>query len=175
ELLMRQPGIVGLHTLTTLNAMHYAYRTTADANLRMLLMLQGASFLPMFLEAMKARGKVSDVKIDELSQREEKAEFTVQDVYAELSRNKQTAASTAISVLKRDPHSAKELMDAGRLLIFLKGTDSHDYKFSSSVMEDAQFISPEWRDRFLAASLFWLKGSGAADSPIVKRTRAALM
>jgi hypothetical protein len=28
ELLMRQPGIVGLHTLTTLNALHYAARAT---------------------------------------------------------------------------------------------------------------------------------------------------
>src|SRR5262249_50092004 len=34
ELLMRQPGIVGLHTLTTLNALHYAYRTTGDGELR---------------------------------------------------------------------------------------------------------------------------------------------
>jgi hypothetical protein len=174
ELLMRQPGIVGLHTLTTLNAMHYCARTTADANLRLLLTLQSASFLPMFREAMKARGKVGDAKIDELSPREERAEFTVQNVYEELSRDKSRAASTALSVLKRDPNNAKELIDAGRLLIFLKGTDSHDYKFSSSVMEDAAFISPKWRDRFLAASLFWLKGSGSPDSPLVKRTRAAL-
>ncbi len=35
-------------------------------------------------------------------------------------------------------------------------------------------LSPEWRDRFLAGSLFWLKGSGAPDAPVVKRTRAAL-
>lgn len=174
ELLMRQPGIVGLHTLTTLNAIHYAHRTTNDAHLRTLLLLQAASFLPMFREAMKGRGKVGDVKIDELSPREDRAEFTVEQVYAELSRDKAKAASTALSVLKRDPNSEKELLDTGRLLIFLKGTDSHDYKFSASVMEDARFISPEWRDRFLAASLFWLKGSETPDSPLVKRTRAAL-
>src|SRR5262249_18240297 len=29
ELLMRQPGIVGLHTLTSLNALHFAYQTTS--------------------------------------------------------------------------------------------------------------------------------------------------
>jgi hypothetical protein len=174
ELLMRQPGIVGLHTLTTLNAMHYAARTTGDANLRNLLLLQAASFLPMFREAMKARGKVGDAKIDELHVRDEDKEFTVRDVYAELSRNKQVAAQTALTVLKADRNKAKELIDEGRRLIFLKGTDSHDYKFSSSVMEDAGLIAPEWRDRFLAASVFWLKGSDAPDSPLVKRTRAAL-
>ncbi len=42
-------------------------------------------------------------------------------------------------------------------------------------MEDYAHIAPAWRDKFLAASLFWLKGSGDADSPVVKRTRAALV
>jgi hypothetical protein len=174
ELLMRQPGIVGLHTLTTLNAMHYAHRATGDANLRPLLLLQAAAFLPMFREAMKSRGKVGDAKIDELAERQQSREFTVRDVYAELGRSKETAASTALTLLRADRSAAKELIDEGRRLIFLKGTDSHDYKFSSSVMEDAAYISPEWRDRFLAASLFWLKGSDAPDAPVVKRTRAAL-
>jgi hypothetical protein len=79
-----------------------------------------------------------------------------------------------ITVLSSNPFAAKELIDAGRLLVFLKGTDSHDYKFSSAVMEDAMHVSPAWRNHFLAASVFWLKGSGSADSPLVKRTRAAL-
>ena len=34
ELLMRQPGIVGLHTLTTANALHYAYQTSAVGTTR---------------------------------------------------------------------------------------------------------------------------------------------
>jgi hypothetical protein len=42
------------------------------------------------------------------------------------------------------------------------------------VLEDAAYIAPAWRDRFLAASLFWMKGAGAPDSPLVKRTHAAL-
>ena len=103
ELLMRQPGIVGLHTLTTLNALHYAARTTGDANLAQLLLLQAASFLPLFRDAMKARGKVGDAKIDELHAREEDAEFKVRDVFAELSQDKALAASTALTVLKGDP------------------------------------------------------------------------
>jgi hypothetical protein len=174
EMLMRQPGIVSLHTLTTLNAMHYAHRATGNAELRQLLLLQAAAFLPMFRDAMKARGKVGEAKIDELHVREEDKEFTVRDVYSELSRNKEVAASTAFTVLKAEKSAAKALTDEGRRLIFLKGTDSHDYKFSSSVMEDAAYISPEWRNHFLAASVFWLKGSDAPDSPLVKRTRAAL-
>lgn len=174
ELLMRQPGIVGLHTLTTLNALHYCSRTTSDASLRQLLLLQGTSFLPMFRDAMKARGKLADVKIDELSGREADKVFSASDVFDELGRDKLKAANTALSMLKGGRGGAKELTDEGRRLIFLKGTDSHDYKFSSAVLEDAALVSPEWRDRFLAASVFWMKPSDAPDSPLVKRTRAAL-
>lgn len=174
ELLMRQPGIVGLHTLTTMNALHYAHRTAGDADLRTFLLLQAASFLPMFRDAMKARGKLGDLKIDEFRTREGDAGVTVRDVYAELGRNKEAAARTALAVLTADHTKAKDLIDEGRRLIFLKGTDAHDYKFSSAVMEDAALIAPEWRDRFLAASVFWLKGADAPDAPLVNRTRAAL-
>ncbi|MCS6863486.1 MAG: twin-arginine translocation signal domain-containing protein [Gemmataceae bacterium] len=174
ELLMRQPGIVSLHTLTTLNAIHYAYRTCAEAKLRHWLILQAASFLPMFRETMKARGKMADSKIDELQPLDTPTPPSVDDIYAELSRDKMKAATMAMGLLKADAANAKALTDRGRFLIFLKGTDSHDYKFSSAVMEDAEFIAPAWRDRFYAASLYWLKGSKAPDSPLVQRTRAAL-
>src|SRR5262249_33203341 len=52
ELLMRQPGIVGLHCVTTVNALHYAYQATGNDETRRLMLLQAAAFLPMFREAM---------------------------------------------------------------------------------------------------------------------------
>lgn len=176
ELLMRQPGIVALHTLTTLNALHYAYETTADGETRKLLLLQGAAFLPLFREAMKGRGKVGDAKIDTLGAEvpDDPIPVKFEDIYPTLSKDKMSAARMAADYLRGNPGGARELVDAGRLLIFLKGTDSHDYKFSSAVMEDYAHISQPWRDKFLAASLFWLKGSAGPDSPVVKRTRAAL-
>jgi hypothetical protein len=42
------------------------------------------------------------------------------------------------------------------------------------VLEDYAHVSPAWRDRYLAASVYWLKGSGDRDSRLVERTRAAL-
>ena len=96
------------------------------------------------------------------------------EIFAMLSKDKLSAARMAIGFLKAGPASEREVIDAGRHLIFLKGTDAHDYKFSTAVMEDYAHIAPRWRTEFLAASLFWMKGSGAADSPLVKRTRAAL-
>lgn len=172
ELLMRQPGIVALHTLTTLNALHYAYETSAVDETRRLALLQAAAFVPLFRDAMKARGKVGDAKIDDLAPAEKSAE--VGEVFSTLSKDKPAATRMALRFLKAGPEASRELVDAGRLLVFLKGTDSHDYKFSSAVMEDYSHLSPAWRDRFLAASLFWLKGSAGPDAPLVKRTRAAL-
>jgi hypothetical protein len=65
-------------------------------------------------------------------------------------------------------------MAAGRRLVFTKGRDSHDYKFSSAALEDYFHTSPTLRDRFLATSMFFLRGSGDANSPLVQRTQAAL-
>ena len=57
--------------------------------------------------------------------------------------------------------------------MFLKGNDAHDYKFSSAVLEDYFDLSPQWRDRYLAAAMFYLPGSGAPDNALVQRIRAA--
>ena len=69
--------------------------------------------------------------------------------------------------------SPQAFTDAAQRLVYLKGTDSHDYKFSSAIIEDCRTISPAFRNRFLAASVFWLKGSGEPESPLVARSRAA--
>jgi hypothetical protein len=61
-----------------------------------------------------------------------------------------------------------------RRLVFLKGSNSHDYKFSSAVLEDYAHLGPAWRDRYLAASVFLLRGTGAKDNALIARTRAAL-
>ena len=35
-------------------------------------------------------------------------------------------------------------------------------------------MAPQWRNRFLAASVFNLKGTGDQDNELVQRTRSAL-
>ncbi|HMJ90368.1 MAG TPA: hypothetical protein VK530_11155, partial [Candidatus Acidoferrum sp.] len=96
----------------------------------------------------------------------------VEEIFADISTDKLTAAKKILSYLKKNP-DPKPLADAARRLIFLKGRDSHDYKFSSAVLEDCAFMRPEWRNRYLAASVFNLKGSGDKDNGLVQRTRAA--
>ena len=171
ELLVRQPGIVALHSLTTLNALRYAFDAAADDGLRRTLLLQAAAFVPLFRDALPARGKLGDARIDRLGGGGPAA---LEAVFATLSKDKPAAAGLAADYLRADPAGAGELIATARRLVFLKGTDSHDYKFSAAVTEDYHRLSPAVRDQFLAASVCWLKGSAGPDAPLVGRVRAAL-
>jgi hypothetical protein len=59
-------------------------------------------------------------------------------------------------------------------LIFSKGRDSHDYKFSSAALEDFYHTTPAWRSRFLAMGAFYLKGANDANNNLIQRAQAAL-
>ncbi len=174
ELLMRQPGIVGLHPLTTANAMHYCFQTCGEERTRRLLLLQCASFLPLFREAMKNRGEVAETRIDLLESSALPRETPTPDwVFADVGRDRAAAAAKTLAYLNSGGN-ARALVDTARLLVFLKGNDSHDYKFSSAVLEDYRHLSAAFRHRFLAASTYWFRGSTAPDNAFVSRIREAL-
>src|SRR5437773_6761782 len=171
ELLMREPGIRSLHAVTCTNALHFEWQHCGSEETRKLLLLQSAAFLPLF------RGNRPDegARIDQLEQTPLKATgaAAIEEIFADLTNDRLLAARKILAYLKVNPQP-NDLIDAERVLIFLKGRDAHDYKFSSAVLEDYRHVSPVWRDRYLAASAFNLRGSGAADNQLVRRTRAAL-
>lgn len=173
ELLMRAPGIASLHAVTFTNALHYAFRHCDDEETRKLLLLQNAAFIPLY-----RGGRKEGVRIDEMEPGTLKSSGAdaVQEIFADVSGDKarKLAAAQKILAYLKDNPDPRPLADAARRLIFLKGRDSHDYKFSSAVLEDYETLHPKWRDRFLAASVFNLRGSGDRDNDLVKRTRAAL-
>ena len=175
ELLMRQPGIVALHAMTSSNALRYEFQATKSDDTRRMLFLQNVAFLPLFRGAMAGRGKVGDARLDKLEAAplQSTGPESLGEILADISRNRSAAAGKFLSYMKDHPEP-KEFIDAARLLIFLKGTNAHDYKFSAAVLEDYLHVSPEWRARFLASSVFNLRGSGDAENRLVKRTRDAL-
>lgn len=175
EILMRRPGIIGLHAMTTANAMHYLAQTCGDDETRRWVLLQCASFLPLFREAsVRRNGPSNDVLVDRLEPLPvASAENAVADICHDISRDRLSAARKVLSYVRNNPNP-QPLIDATRLLIFAKGNDAHDYKFSSAVLEDFYHVSPEWRDRFLAASVFNLTGSDERDNSLMQRARSAL-
>jgi hypothetical protein len=170
ELLMRKTNILTLHSVTSSNALRFAFDTCADRNTRLMLLLQNAAFLPLFREAV---GKMGTVQVDQFEPAGGEGKIAVEDLFAEASHNRMSAAQKTLAYLEQT-HNPEDLMHAARRLVFLKGTDAHDYKFSSAVLEDYYRVSPGWRNRYLAASMFYLPGSGAKDNELVTRIRAAL-
>jgi hypothetical protein len=177
ELLMRQPGIVALHAVTTSNALHFAYQTSANDETRRLMMLQNAAFLSMFRAAMGGRGDVKDLTVDDLAgENGESSNASTDAIFQELGHDPMSAARKTLALLKRNKAgeaTAEQMLDAARLLVFLKGDDAHDYKFSSAIFEDYYHVSPEWRNKYLAMNMFKLRNALDDDNSLVQRTRAA--
>jgi hypothetical protein len=175
ELIMRQPGIIGIHCVTSTNALHFAYQTTTSDETRRLLMLQSAAFLPMFHQFM-ARGNLADVRIDKLEKATTKAEppQLIEEVFTDVSKDPLLAARKTLALLDGQPERFPALVTAAERLIFSKGRDSHDYKFSSAALEDYFHVSSPLRARYAASSLFNLKGTGSPDNDLIQRVRGAL-
>jgi hypothetical protein len=167
EMTMRRPNILSLHAVTTANALHFAFRTCRNDNTRRMLLLQAASFIPLF----RGGGKLNGEQLDALEPKSDAHDLDA--IFAQIGADKIGAARSALSYL-RQAGDAKPFIDMARKLIFLKGNNAHDYKFSSAVLEDYSHIASPWRERYLAASVFLLKGTTAAENGLVKRTRAAL-
>lgn len=171
ELLMRAPGIVSLHAMTFTNAIHYAWNRVASDETRRLLLLQNAAFLPLYRRGQGERG----VKIDALEplKPDAKGEEAVAEIFADIGKDRLLAARKVLGYLQDEPRT-QAITDAARRLVFLKGTNSHDYKFSSAVLEDHEHLSQPWRDRLLAASVFHFRSSEEKDNALVERIRSAL-
>jgi len=171
ELVMRSPGILSLHAITFTNAVHYEWQHVRDEQTRRLLFLQNCAFLPLFRNAKSEKGD----KVDELTPLapSESGDKALNEIFADIGKNTPTAARKVIGYLDGggDP---RLFSDAARRLIFAKGRDAHDYKFSSAVLEDYRFIPRDLASRYLAASVFNLKGSTASDNKLIERIRSAL-
>jgi hypothetical protein len=93
ELLMQQPGIVGLHCVTSTNALHYGYQACGTDETRRLLLLQGAAFLALFDRRIGSQRR-SDLHIDTLagSACKTKGAEAVAEILAEVSKDRVEAA-----------------------------------------------------------------------------------
>ena len=174
ELLMRQRGIVALHSVTTTNALRNAFYSASSEKTRQYLLLQNASFLPMFREAARSRGQLAQRHITALETSDVPvAKDAVQDTFVMMGKDRFGAAKKLYDYLGNggDPQA---VVDHARRLVFLKGNDSHDYKFSSAALEDYRFLTSQWRNRFLAASVFQLRSATEPTRPIVQRIQESL-
>lgn len=137
---------------------------------RRLLLLQNAAFLPLF-----RRGRDPGLHLDQLEPLAPtaKGEEAVAEIFADIGKDRLTAARKVLAHLSEHPDPGP-FASAAHRLIFLKGRNSHDCRFSSAVLEEYERLAATERSRLFAASVFYLKGSGEKDNELVQRTRAVL-
>ena len=125
-------------------------------------------------EAARARGPVADRRILDLNGAATPTSDTpVQDTFVLMGQDRMAAAKKLYGYLQ-DDGSPQAMVDHARRLVFLKGNDSHDYKFSSAALEDYRFLTSQWRNRFLASSVFQLRAATEPTRSIVQRIQDAL-
>jgi hypothetical protein len=131
----------------------------------------------MFRQFMAGRGSLrDDVRIDTLERAETKGQGpeAIEEIFADVSKDRMLAARKTLAALEAKAVESPALLTAARRLVFAHGNDSHDYKFCSAALEDYYHATPDWRNRFLATSMFNLRGSGGEETGVIRRTRAAL-
>jgi hypothetical protein len=176
ELTMRQPAIVPLHALTTTNAMHYVFRNANDVHSRAFVLLQNAAFLPRFRDEARRRGSLAERRIDDWRSEPQEtpgADKTAAEILEKLGTQPMAAARDLFAHLSNG-NSVYPFMQQAREMIFLKGNDSHDYKYSSAVLEDYFQVSQKWRPYYLAAALFKMRHAQEPTTSLIRRIQAAV-
>lgn len=175
ELMMRVPGILGVHTVTSVNALHYAFRVSSDSETRLLMLLQGVGWMSQFAHEMASRDDYGSVDITKLDDGEiaNTPGEAAEEILSIVSSNRAEAATKAAQYAKTYPDPGA-FQRAAQSLIFTKGRDAHDYKYSAAIFEDYGLVAPSWRPQMLATSVYYMRGSDLADSDLMKRAREAV-
>ena len=66
------------------------------------------------------------------------------------------------------------VQEANRWLCRKSSYDHHDYKFVAAILEDVDWVSPQWQPHLLAASVHWFHGKQSPDHPAVQQAREAI-
>jgi hypothetical protein len=174
ELIMRQPGILGIHAVTSTNALHYAFRTAVDPETRLLMLLHGVAWMGQFRKTM-SRGEFGTVKITDLQPAKVDADESkaAAETLELVGKDLPGAAARAFALSEKHPEP-ETYFKLARRLVFRKGADAHRYKYAAAVFEDYASVSPTWRPHMLATSVYYLNGSQDPDSKLMTQALEAV-
>ena len=168
ELMMQQPGIYGIHTVTSAHALRYAFETSASVQTRLLIMLQGVGWMCQFHNFMDRKPQgLKEVKITELTS--DATGTSTAELFELIGQDNPAAAAKAMSF-----DSAIEFMRAAKQLLLTKATDAHDYKYAASIFDDYNRVSPRWQPHMLATATYYLRGTNSPDSKLMERAAEAI-
>src|SRR5262245_25123362 len=186
-----------LHSNTSTNALHYAFRTATVPATRLLVLLQAVAWATDKTGGDRASRALRDLSITDLPaiRLPVSSEDAVAEIFAQLperhyrwdatnrravlrygTRADADEACRKVFVLARERPSAVPLFvqTAHSWLCRKASNDTHEYKFLAAILEDVGWVSPEWRPHLLAASVHYFHGDRSPDNPVIQQAREAL-
>lgn len=177
EILMRSPGILAIHAVTSANALHFIYGASGDETTRRLALLQAVGWQPMFRGRIKPKDGPAIDDLADFKREVAKGDEAIGEIFEAINdgpEGRGKAAGKTLAYLEQGG-SSDLIFGAARRMIFHKGRDSHDYKFGAASWEECELASdPKWRAPLAAAMMFNLPGAKTEDSPLMKRAREAV-
>ena len=172
ELMMRQPGIYGIHTVTSVNALRHAYRASSSAETRLLMLLQSVGWMCQFRNFMsQADAGLNDLRITSLRPADVSPDpyEALADIFADVGADPQMAATKTLGFAAQ--HDPAQFAAFARQIVLLKNREVHGLKYPVAIFEDHDLVSPSWRPHLLATATYYLPGSGLPNSPVMERAQ----
>ncbi len=169
-------GLVAIHGVTSVNALHHAYVAASDPQVRFLLLLQAVGWMGQFRSFAQTREK--DLRALSIAQMEPAGETaplerTLEETFAGL-RSDPDAAAARIFRLAGDLPARQAFLSGALRLTVSKADEVHYYKYVAALLEDIPLVSPEWQPHLLATLVYYIKGSTDPEPAPMKRAREAL-
>jgi hypothetical protein len=202
ELLVRHKDGWGLasrplHANTSTNAMHYAFRTATVPATRLLVLLQAVAWATDRTGGDRAGGGLRDLSITDLPAIKLPASSAdaIAEIFAQLPErhyrwdakkgnavltygkraDADEACRKAFALAKERPNAVPLFVQTAHSWLCRKASnDTHEYKFLAAILENAGWVSPEWRPHLLAASVHYFHGDRSPDNPVIQQAREAL-
>ena len=159
ELVLRRPTVVPVHTQTSANAFHYAFRHARAETTQLLALLQLAAFMPAFRRGVG--NTRADLRIDGLEPLAVSGNGAeaLRDAFSELPHDRISGVRKALHYLQHGGGADRFVAGARRQLA-RNCQHSHDYKFTEATLEN-------YRETCLSVTLRPRRGSVAKSGWLV--------
>lgn len=186
-----------LHSNTSTNALHYAFRTCTSPRTRLLLLLQAVAWAADKTGGDLAGRGLRGIRITELAEASVPAssEDAVAEIFALLpSRtyrwdpqarkavltygqraDADEACRKVLALARERPEAVPLFVQTAHSWLCRKASnDHHEYKFLAAILEDVCRVSPHWQPHLLAASVHYFHGKQTPDNLVMQQAREAL-
>ncbi len=178
EFMFRARGIAAVHAVTSVNALHFGFRTARSAETRLFLLLQAVGWMAHFAWTLGLADKPRP-RFSILNLAAPDAEMPAdpnaapEGIFETMAADPYAAARSAFGYANRHTNNPV-LLSAARRLVLTRATDTHDYKYPAAAFEDIPIVSPTWRPHMVAASMLHIPAPNAPESQIIQRAKEAV-